>query len=319
MNRPKSMRLISFCEIIHAFSRYLSGFLTCFFKLWLSGSLVLWLFHFNLGLWTLDLGLIKILSALHVLGPARTLGEAVLSRTPARKRREKEMLRFYSRFIREGDICFDVGANAGNRTDIFLRLGARVVAIEPQPSCLRILRKRFSGNPRVSIVPKALGAEEGEAELMVSDVSTISTLSREWVESSRRGGRFHAYRWNGKVTVPVTTLDNLIMEYGHPVFCKIDVEGYESQVIAGLTRPISTVSFEFVPEFLENTLTSIHHLTGIGVSRFNYSLGESMSLTLSEWVSEEEIADILRSITDRDAWGDVYGKQETEDKSRNFK
>ncbi|MHB9028912.1 MAG: FkbM family methyltransferase [Candidatus Latescibacterota bacterium] len=260
----------------------------------------------------MDFGLIRILSALHLLGPAKALGEAILSRTPAYKRREQEMLRFYSRFIREGDLCFDVGANAGSRTALFLALGARVVAVDPQPSCLRTLRKRFSGNPMVSIVPKALGAEEGEAELLVSDVSTISTLSREWVESSRQGGRFHAYRWNGKVTVPVTTLDRLVEEYGVPAFCKIDVEGYEAQVLAGLSRPVSAASFEFVPEFLENALVSISHLVKAGVTRFNYSLGESMSLALSQWVSEAEIADILRSITDRDAWGDVYGVEKTE-------
>jgi len=255
-------------------------------------------------------GLIRILSALHLLGPAKTLGEAILSRTPAYQRREQGMLRFYSRFIREGDLCFDVGANAGSRTALFLRLGARVVAADPQPSCLRTLRKRFEGNPRVIIVPKALGEKEGEAQLLVSDVSTISTLSREWVDTAERGGRFRAYRWDKKVTVPVTTLDRLIEEYGVPAFCKIDVEGYESRVLAGLSRPIQTISFEFVPEFLDNTLSSIGHLMKVGTSRFNYSMGESMSLALAEWVGEEEIDGILRSITDRDAWGDVYGMQE---------
>ncbi len=256
--------------------------------------------------------LVGILSTLHLYGPLKKLEAAVRTRLPGHRRREAEMLRFYSRFIREGDVCFDVGANAGNRTEIFLRLGARVIAVDPQPSCVHMLRKRFAGNPRVTVVPVALGAAEGEAQLLVSNASTISTLSGEFVEAVRKSGRFSAYRWDRKVTVPVTTLDRLIEKYGIPAFCKIDVEGYESQVLSGLARPIPAVSFEFVPEFIENALASIRRLEQAGVSRFNYSLGESMGLALSEWVSAEEMHGILCAMTEPEAWGDVYGMQESE-------
>lgn len=216
------------------------------------------------------------------------------------------MQAFYGRFVRPGDLCFDVGANAGNRTEVFLALGTRVVAVDPQPSCVKALRRRYSGDSRVTVIPNALGEREGEAELLLSDASTISSLSREWIEAVRRSGRFRAFRWDKTVTVTVTTLDRLIEEHGFPAFVKIDVEGYELPVLRGLSRPVGALSFEFVPEYREAALASVRHIESIGMTLFNYSAGESMSLALSEWVGAEEIAGLLESFTDPGAWGDIY-------------
>src|SRR5262245_12044409 len=55
----------------------------------------------------------------------------------------RKMRHFYSQFIAPGNLCYDVGANVGDRTDIFRKLGARVIAIEPQTACLEVLRQRF--------------------------------------------------------------------------------------------------------------------------------------------------------------------------------
>lgn len=215
---------------------------------------------------------------------------------------------FYNLFVRGGDLVFDVGANEGNRTTVFRALGARVIAVDPQPSCIRILTKRFGGDPNVFIAATALGERAGEAELLISDASTISSLSRDWIDSVRKSGRFRAYRWDRAVTVPVATLDALIGEHGVPAFVKIDVEGFELPVLRGLSRPVGALSFEFVPEYNIAAVEAIRHLDAIGMTRFNYSAGESMSLALSEWVGAEEIAGLLESFTDPDEWGDVYAR-----------
>lgn len=223
-------------------------------------------------------------------------------------RRRRTMFRLYSQFINKGDLCFDVGANIGNRTEIFLKIGASVVAVEPQDICMQQLRKKYGANNRVMLVHTALGDKDGEAEMVLSDASTISSLSKEWINAVKTSGRFSGHRWDKSVIVPVTTLDKLITDYGKPVFCKIDVEGFEFQVLKGLSQPIKIISFEFTPEFIDSTLNSIKHLSTIETVQFNYSIGESMRLTLSKWVGPEEICEMLESIQDKTFFGDIYAR-----------
>lgn len=222
---------------------------------------------------------------------------------------DQKMFEFYSQFIKPGDLCFDIGANMGNRTKVFLKLGATVVAVEPQGLCMKILRKFYGGDQRVKLIKKALGEVEGQAEMMIGNVHTISSLSKEWIEEVKKSGRFTEYIWNEKQVVQITTVDKLIDQYGTPSFIKIDVEGYEYQVIKGLTRPVHTLSLEFTPEFIESIYRSINYLSRLGDIQLNYSLGESMVLALQDWVTQEQMLGILSGyVNDNKTWGDVYVK-----------
>lgn len=182
---------------------------------------------------------------------------------------DQKMLEFYSQFISRGALCFDVGANRGNRVKIFLKLHENIVAIEPQNNCVKILRTGYGNNKRLTVVQKALGESEGEAEIMISNANSISSLSPEWVEAVRHSRRFSEYRWNMKQIVPLTTLDRLIEQYGTPSFIKIDVEGFEYQVIKGLSQPVKALSLEFTPEFIESTFKCIDHLQRLGDIELN--------------------------------------------------
>lgn len=254
--------------------------------------------------------LVALLRRLRLYGPAKDLGRALLGLTPAARRQQKRMREFYAQFIRPGDLCFDVGANLGDRTAIFLALGARVVAVEPQSRCRRQLARRFRGQARVTLVPAALGAAPGTAQMNVSEADTLSSLSPEWIASVKASGRFAGYDWNRTETVPVTTLDRLIAEHGRPRFCKIDVEGFEAEVLSGLTRPLEVVSFEFTPEYLRAALTCVRRLASLGRVRFNYSVGESMTLALPEWVAAEPMQTTLSILPDPSVFGDVYARFE---------
>jgi len=227
----------------------------------------------------------------------------------------KKLIRFYSQFINEGDLCFDVGANLGNRTGVFLELGAKVVAVEPQDNCMKKLKKKYKNNSEVVLIHKALGAEKGEGNLMLSDSHTVSSMSGEWIENVKKSDMFFtstsAFQWNKNVVVPVTTLDELIEEYGVPAMCKIDVEGFEDEVINGLSRSIEMLSFEFTPTpaLIEKAIRSIEHLSSIGDVKFNYSFGEKMAFALDEWVSSSEICEILLSVPYKTSFsGDIYAK-----------
>jgi FkbM family methyltransferase len=212
--------------------------------------------------------------------------------------------RFYGEFVRPGDLVFDVGANVGDRTAVFRALGARVVAVEPQSFCLDRLRKVFGADPNVHIVAAGLAASPGTMELSICDAApTISTMSTTW----RDAGRFaNSHQWTRTETVPVTTLDALIDEYGTPAFCKIDVEGFELSVIEGLSRPLRCLSFEFAREFMEQTSACMRRLADLGGYRFNVSLGESMRFALADNIAADDLFSFLSSHTDPLLWGDVY-------------
>lgn len=218
-----------------------------------------------------------------------------------------EMRAFYAQFIAPGSLCFDVGANYGNRVEVFLDLQARVVAVEPQEPCITALRAAYGGNARFTLVPKAIGASEGEAELLISDAETLSSLNPQWVEAVTGSGRFAQFKWERRQVVPLTTLDALIERHGTPSFIKIDVEGYEYEVVRSLSRPVEALSFEFVPEVIEQAFKCIDHLRTLGDVRLNYAAGEKMQLALPDWVGPDDMVRTLTAVRDDlTLFGDVY-------------
>jgi FkbM family methyltransferase len=227
---------------------------------------------------------------------------------PAARAQRRRMLAFYGQFVRPGDLCFDIGANIGNRTDVFLRLGARVVAVEPQPLSVAHLRQRFRKEPRVALVTLAVGARPGVTQMLLSDADMISSLSPEWIAKVKASGRFANQRWDRTLEVDVTTLDALIREHGRPAFCKIDVEGYEAEVVRGLTQALEMISFEFTPEALEPALSSIRRLAQLGPTVFNYSVGENMAWQAPAWLEADAMIRLLQALPDPTVFGDVYAR-----------
>jgi len=240
----------------------------------------------------------------HAYGLARSA--VIYHGNPLKRRRARE---FYRQFVRRGGLCFDVGAHLGDRTLHFLALGARVVAVEPQPAPLAVLRRLFGRNPRVQIVDRALGAAPGEAELAIDPRNpTVASLSPEWRAQVARDRRFAGIDWRERRRVAVTTLDALIAEHGLPDFCKIDVEGFEAAVLEGLGTPLPALSFEYVPAALAGAFAALARLEALGRYRFNRSPGESMRFSALEWRSGAAMAEELRRLSLADEAGDVYAR-----------
>ena len=220
---------------------------------------------------------------------------------------DESRLRFYAQFIRPGCLVFDVGANLGNRSKIFLQLGANVVAFEPQASCGVLLSQMFEKNRRFRLVRKALGPAEGSAVMFIGDSHTISSLSKNWIDATMKSGRFASSRWSGRQEVAVTTLDVAMSTFGFPSFIKIDVEGFEFEVLKGLSRPIETLSIEVVPEYLENAFRCLRLLEDLAEFQFQFSFGESMQFALAEWISNAEIREWLKALPPG-SFGDLYAR-----------
>lgn len=215
-------------------------------------------------------------------------------------------MEFFSQFIKKGDLVFDIGACYGARTRVFLKLGAKVVAVEPSKACLKRLEREFANNKNVSLVPKAVADKKGHAKLSICEEEpAISTMSDKWKNKSRFSKDF---KWTKSYQVLVTTLDALIAQHGQPSFCKIDVEGAELHTIKGLTKPSPYLSFEFNKEFLEDANNAMKHLTSLGKVKFNLSLGESMKLLFKRWLSRKILNKKIGLMNDNYLWGDIYAK-----------
>lgn len=195
---------------------------------------------------------------------------------------------FYSSFIKDGDLCFDVGANLGNRVEPLLDIGAKVVAIEPQEYCYKYLQYKFG--TKIQLVNKGLGEFESLQDFHISKYNALSSFSTEWINSVK-DGRFKGVYWDKVSKVKMTTLDNLIAEFGLPDFIKIDVEGYELSVLKGLSKRIKMISFEFtVPEQTDKAIACINQIEKIDSNiECNFSIGESMEFVLEEWISPADI------------------------------
>jgi FkbM family methyltransferase len=228
--------------------------------------------------------------------------------------RAKEV-EFYKKTLqgfRKGNLIFDIGANVGDKTDIFLRLGAKVVAVEPDDASQEVLRQRFL---KYRLTPKRVDIE-GKA---VSDAiaiktmwidapgSAINTLNPKWVQTlSNDQERFllftatHAWPgqrldFGGEKQVETITLEKLMATYGTPFFIKIDVEGHEPSVLRGMNRPVPYLSFEVnLPEFKLEGLECVSILNQIAADgEFNYAIDCKRGLMLESWMRASEFARVI--------------------------
>ena len=207
------------------------------------------------------------------------------------------------KLINKEDIVFDIGAHTGEKSKNLIEICSKIILVEPQPECIKILRKKFSNIPKVLILPYGLSSKKENLQLKINSSNPlISTFSSHWNK-----GRFSNSKWDQVINVNTTTLDQLISDYGHPKFIKIDVEGFELEVLKGLSQKTGIISFEFTSEFIEDATKCLVYLNKLGYKKFNYSEGESRKFSF-EWVSMDKILIEIKNKIKIDSylWGDIY-------------
>jgi FkbM family methyltransferase len=245
----------------------------------------------------------------HLLGRARVYRPARQAyqrlRNSEHYRWRRDARDFFGQFVPKAGLVFDVGANIGNYTEVYLELGARVVAVEPNPELAERVRLRCASR-RLTVEEVALSDADGTVELHLGVDHAHSSISDDWVElveASEYQGRFR-----GSVTVPMTTLDALIARHGTPDYLKIDVEGAERAVLSGLSRPIPAISFEYQGLDLDAARDCVNAVVALGDYECNYAGGEEVALASREWMDAATLFERLDATNAREshAHGDIY-------------
>jgi FkbM family methyltransferase len=144
-------------------------------------------------------------------------------------------------------ICFDIGANVGDYTAALADAGAReIVAFEPVRQTFVELELNVGSLPRVKLVHTAVGERDGVVQFDVPAVASQSILASRDLSIAPEAKAAHQ-----TVSVPICTLDKFVETNGiEPGFVKIDVEGFELEVIQGMKgllarKPPAAIQFEF--------------------------------------------------------------------------
>jgi len=238
------------------------------------------------------------------LGLLRSL--AMYHAIPLRQRR---LRRLYGGFVGPGDLVFDIGAHAGNRVRGFASLGCRVVALEPQPDFARLLRSLFRRSSQITIIEAAVAETSGRQLLSLSErTPTVTTLANTWRDARASDPDFAGVRWNRQIEIDTVTLDQLIDRFGLPVFVKIDVEGSEPAVLAGVSRSLPALSFEYLPGARVEVQECLTRLMALGPYRFNWSIGESGQLASEKWLEASELLEVQQTPAAQRRHGDIYAR-----------
>ena len=239
------------------------------------------------------------------LGLARSL--AIYHAIPFRQRR---LRRLYRGFVGRGDLVFDVGAHAGNHVRALAALGCRVIAVEPQPDFARILRLFFGRSTGVTILETGVSERAGTVQLSISErTPTVTSLASDWRDARAGDADFAHVRWNRSMEIEVTTLDVLAAQYGAPAFIKLDIEGSEPAALAGLSRPVPALAFEYLPRALDRVEACVNRLDSLDRYVYNWSPGESYTFASASWLDGPGLLESLRGRKAQRRSGDVYARR----------
>ena len=166
---------------------------------------------------------------LGIFGPLRSL---IRSRG---REYEGEVRSALIKHIHPGQVIWDVGANKGFYVDLLLELMGRdgiIVAFEPSPDSYGILQQKFSASPNVHLENVALSDQDGVAWFFQSPIGVFNSL-------------VYSDNATSKLEVSIKRGDTYAIRY-FPNVVKIDVEGYEYEVLKGMPQILTSSKLKCV-------------------------------------------------------------------------
>ncbi|MBI1399408.1 FkbM family methyltransferase [Hyphomonas sp.] len=186
---------------------------------------------------------------------------------------------FLLHFLRPGDLFVDVGANIGSYTILASAVcGAGSIAIEPDPNTMKALKENIAINdlgPKVVPIEAAMGRKAGHVRF---------TVGRDTVNRVANDSDLNVQ------VVKVECLDDLLQDRA-PAFIKLDVEGFEADVIAGASRTLMAPSLLAIETEGRQTEV-VESLKRAGFEEYSY---EPWSRTLSRSEGQSSNALFLRN------------------------
>lgn len=250
--------------------------------------------------------IVKILKALSLF----TIAKRIKDRHNAKSKHKNQVLTLkslYAPFVKAGSLVFDCGGAYGDRTDIFLKLGARkVVLIEPLEYYQKELKRRFR-NKNVSIEQCGIGYKPEIAQFYECSTTELSTFDYQKVLHLSKLPSMQNLEWLPCKDLPITTLDILIAKHGVPDFIKIDIEGYDYLAVRGLSKAVGGLSFEYHTNTMDRTIEAIRHISNLGDYEFTWSQRELFQLNFL-WLSSTEMIKRLEFIPLDTEFGDIYAR-----------
>lgn len=224
-----------------------------------------------------------------------------------RPTKRSQWLRFYKNLLPKNATVFDIGAHVGSRARTMRKAGAKVVALEPQQPFADFLRKTLPSE--IVFIEAAAGEKESEVEMSVSTKHpTVSSLKADFISSASSKPGFEKVRWDRTQLVKVVTLDGLIQSHGTPNYIKIDVEGFELEVLKGLSQPIEMISCEVLPGFPELSIEVLYRISELGKYEFNLVVGEGAKFLWSDWKNQKAVRDWIENQSPKTKPADLFAR-----------
>ena len=197
---------------------------------------------------------------------------------------------------------FDIGANKGNYTLANINKYDKIVLVDANYQLCKEMKL-----PDKCVIENCIVSSDKNVPFYINkDSDTISTASTFWINE----GRFSKNNsWECHNNIPTMSIDDLVNKYGIPSYIKIDVEGYEKNVIKSMSKYYCELSFEWAEESLSDIFDTITYLKDIGYNNFAIQYKDDYTFIPNEYISYDNIMDDLKKnckAERKELWGMIH-------------
>lgn len=204
-------------------------------------------------------------------------------------------------------LLFDIGANHGIYTDENRSKYESCILVDANSVLIQELLKKYQNDMNVHVIHGIVSNKESET-FYISNADQISTADPEWINQSRFS---KSYTWAPVEGVPTISLDTLVKTYGEPDVIKIDVEGYEYNVLLSLTKKVPKLCFEWAEEKKREILLSLEYLQKLGFTKYHIQMEDEYTYEVDEsaWQDFSTTYNLMNMLCEpnrKNRWGMIW-------------